>query len=121
MSRANVTTVGEVPQTNIIRKRGDTKSINLSLTDSAGAVLDITGFTFTLSVTQLEAPESADYEFQSTGTITDGPNGRVSFPISAGDSDRIGDFFYDIEMVDGASEISTILEGNFTFIQDRGK
>jgi len=121
MSTSNVTTVGTVPQINIVRKRGDTKSINLTLTDSDGAVLPITGFTFTLSVTNLKEPESADYVFQSTGTITDGPNGKVSFPISVGDSDNTGDFYYDVEMVDGASEISTVLEGTFTMSQDRGK
>ncbi len=108
----------EITSTEICRKRGDTFSIEVTVTNkTTGAVEDITGNSFTLSVSSEDSPVAASYLFQSTGTITDAPNGRVDFPISVANADNLGFYFFDIEMLGGGLK-TTIMGGTFEFTQD---
>ena len=103
----------------IQRHRGDTTPIEVTITDSAGAAVPITGYAFTLSVSATSsAPETADYLFQSTGSITDAIAGTVEFPISAADADNVGSYWYDVEMVDASAKVKTIADGVFQLDQD---
>ncbi len=115
-------TVGETPVVTLTRKRGDTKSIGMTLKDSDGAVIDVTGYTFSLSVNSDEEPlNTANELFTSVGTIVDGPNGKISFPVSVSDADNVGEFFYDAQLIDTATEKLTFLRGSFLMTQDIGK
>lgn len=108
----------EVTDTEICRKRGDTFTIEITVTNkTTGAVEDVTGNSFTLSVSPEDSPTAPLYEFQSTGVIVDAANGRVDFPISVSDADRVGFFFFDIEMLGGGLK-TTIMGGTFEFTQD---
>jgi hypothetical protein len=115
--------VGIIPTATINRRRGDTKSINMTLTDKDGVAIPITGYTgFLLSVNTEEDPLDATNEvFQLIGTITDGVNGKVSFPITVGDSDNVGEFFYDAQYIDTNSEKFTFIRGSYIMGQDRTK
>jgi hypothetical protein len=108
----------EITSTEICRKRGDTYPIEITVKDKkTGLVLDVTGNTFTLSVSEEDAPIGAAYAFQSTGTITDAVNGVVEFAITASDANRVGVFYFDVEMAAGTIK-TTILGGTFSLFQD---
>lgn len=106
--------------TDIIRKRGDTYAHEIEVTsESTGSVIDIAGFSFLLTVDTEKLPSNSDNNlFQITGSITDGPNGLVEFVPTPQQADNVGNYFYDIQMTDGAGRIRTIDSGKYKVIQD---
>jgi hypothetical protein len=104
--------------TDITRSRGDTYPIEILVTAN-GAPLDVTSATFKLTVDPSKAPvdDSANL-FSLTGVVTDGPAGAVAFTPTAMQADRVGKFYYDVQMVDGSGAIRTVLSGKFTLTQD---
>lgn len=102
----------------ILVTRGDSPVIPLTI-NSNGSPLDITGFTFTLTVNPLDdPPDDSGALFQISGTVTDGPNGRVQFQPSTMDTTQTPDnYYYDIQMVGGGST-RTILKGIFKIEPD---
>ncbi len=103
-------------RTDINRYRGDTKNLILKLTQNK-QVFDLTGFSAKLSVSAEEEPIGSVYAFQLTATI-DSVNGTLTFQIAEENVDLIGDFYYDIELTDGAGKTSTIRKGKMVFAQD---
>lgn len=111
--------VGEILE----RKRGDTAPDVLNVTDeeNGGAALDITGFSYTLTVNSEKDPEAGigTELVQVGGTITDAPNGRVEFLWTVGDADQEpGVYWYDIEQVDASGRIKTIAKNKYVIFQD---
>lgn len=104
----------------LTRTRGDTFANVFAITDSTGAVVDITGFTFRLSVDVNPAPiDAATQLFQIIGVVTDGPNGKVSFTPSLVEADQSPNvYFYDIQMVDLGPLLTTIAKGQWAVSQD---
>lgn len=109
--------------TDITRKRGDTYADEFVLKNkSTGQPLDITGYTFFLTVDPSQAPVDATNNlYKLTGTILDAAGGRVEFAPTAEQANRVGKFFYDVEMIDGAGRRRTISSGKYTYTQDIGK
>lgn len=107
---------------NIVRKRGDTKRISISISDDTNAVLDVSGWTsFLLTVTSEKNPtDNTTQVAQLTGSFTtDGTNGKVYF-VPTG-TIPAGKYYYDIQAIDSNAEKTTILEGSYTIEQDRTK
>ena len=104
----------------ITRSRGDTVADKVTVTDSAGVVVNIAGFSFLLTVNKLKEPTDTSQQlFQVTGTITDAPNGKVEFsPTALQTNQTPGKYYYDVQMTDGAGKIQTILFGRYTIRQD---
>lgn len=102
------------------RKRGDTYADEFILKSKrTKQPIDITGFSFKLTVNTKAAPTASDPpEFQIDGTITDGPNGKVEFAPTDADVDRVGKFYYDIQMVDAAGRKRTLVSGRYVLTQD---
>jgi len=100
----------------IKRYRGDTKDLVLILTKNKD-VFPLTGCTATMSVAETKEPTGDDYTFQSVATI-DIPLGTLTFPFTVEDADNLGDFYYDVELVDALGKISTILKAKLKFTQD---
>jgi len=98
--------------------RADSPVIPVTV-NSGGVPLDITGYTFTLTVNASDDPaDDTGALFQISGTVVDGPNGRVDFQPSEADLNQIPDIYnYDIQMVGGGST-RTILKGSFTIDPD---
>lgn len=111
---------GETTMVSISRFRGDTAPDKLTVKDSLGVVVDISGYVFTLTVNRVKDPASvAGQMMQLSGTVTDGPAGRVEFKPTADQANVLpGRYFYDIQMVDTGAAITTILTGSYTFRQD---
>ncbi len=111
----------------IARKRGDTAPDKIFVTDPENndAPLDITGFSFRMTVNteQDPVPPTIGTEIAAiTGTITNPAGGEVEFPWSAGDADQVPeDYFYDIEQTDTTGRILTIAKERYQFQQDVSK
>ena len=103
--------------------RGDSDAKGFIIQDSAGAAVNITGFIFKLTVDARKNPEDvATQQFSLTGTITDGPNGAVSFTPTTGDTDITpGTYFYDIQQTDLSAAIKTLIKGRVLIEQDISK
>lgn len=106
--------------TDITRKRGDTYSEVFSLTSTATRKpLNLTGYSFKLTVDENKAPADASTKlFEIAGTILDAAGGKVEFAPSAPQADHVGSYFYDVQMIDGAGRIRTVVTGKFKFVQD---
>jgi len=105
---------------NYSRHRGDTYAIQIAIKDAAAAAIDITGFSFLLTVDPSETPTDALANiYQLTGTIDDGPNGLASFAPDATDALAApGNYFYDIQQIDAGTLVRTIAKGKWEILQD---
>lgn len=104
----------------ITRYRGDTVADKVTVTDSAGVVVNITGFSFLLTVNKEKEPASTSNQlFQVAGVITNAPAGMVEFSPTANQANQVpGKYYYDVQMTDGAGRIQTILFGRYVIKQD---
>lgn len=100
----------------ITRFRGDTDPLVFILTKDK-LPLDLTGTTFTLSVSTVSDPTTPEYVIQLTGVVTEPLIGKVIFTPTAIQMDFVGDYFYDVEMVSGLSK-KTVVTGKFKMVQD---
>jgi hypothetical protein len=115
-------TSGGTPVTqDICRTRGDTFPEQFVLSDGSGVAIDITGFTFLLTVDPAPDPTDALANlFQITGSIViPATNGTVEFAPSVMDSDQVPNtYFYDIQMTDAGGAVRTIVKGKWIVQQD---
>ena len=113
----------------IARKRGDTAPDKITIIDpeavTPGTPLDVTGFSFKLTVNTEQDPEPVGPPIIGTelvsiiGSLIDAPNGVVEFPWSSAEADQVPeDYFYDIEQTDTAGKILTIAKEQYIFQQD---
>ena len=102
----------------IVRRRGDTKRIRVCVKTLVAAE-DITDASFKFTVNRLPYPAGAATQiFQVVGDVVDPTNGIVEFPIQDGNEDISGFYFFDVEMVDPAGTIDTILFGWYHVKED---
>jgi len=106
--------------TNVLRKRGDTYPHKIEVVDKCtNEPIDVTGFSFALAVDPSKTPtDDTNNIMKLIGSISDGPNGRVQFPLTTTDADNVGDYFYDIQMTDLATKPRTIESGAWKMTQD---
>lgn len=106
--------------TDITRKRGDTYADEFVIKSKVTRQpINLTGYTFLLTIDPNKAPASAATNlYQLTGTIIDAAGGRVEFAPTPSQADRVGSFYYDVQMVDGAGRKRTIEGGKYKFEQD---
>ena len=91
----------------ILIKRRSQANILVTIKDSTGTAIDITGYTaFSLRIA--EAQNSATAFLSSTGTITDATNGKVNFPLTPAETETLTagpmEYITDIKYVDAAAE-----------------
>ena len=109
--------------TAITRKRGDTYAETITITDTRRVPIDITGYTFRLTVDQQEAPvDTSTNLFSVAGTILDAAAGTVEFALTAQQADRApGTYYYDLQLTDGAGRIRTVALDKWVVVQDISK
>ncbi len=103
--------------------RGDSAAKGFTVQDSAGVAVDITGFTFKLTVnTEKKPTDVTNQQFTITGVIVVALDGTVSFsPLTSETDITPGTYYYDIEQTDGGGKIDTLIVGKCLIIQDISK
>ena len=110
--------------------RGDTFVWERVYKDENGNVVDITGFSFVLTVDSRANPDDASTNiFQATATVPVGTDGRLLFQFSVANwtayTTAIGDppnfAFYDMQQTDTSADLRTIRFGKFRVKQDKTK
>ncbi len=102
--------------------RGDSDAKGFVVQDSAGMAVDITGFTFRLTVNTDQDPDPGTQLFTVVGVITDAAAGKVAFAPTVSNTDQSpGEYFYDVEQTDAGGLISTIIKGVCEIVQDISK
>jgi len=92
-------------------KQGETWSKVLTFKDDSDVVINVTNDTFRGQVRKHHS--STDIQATFSFTITDGPNGVVSWTLSATDSAACssGNLVYDLEWQKADGTVTRILEG----------
>ena len=100
--------------------RGDDATITLTVKDSSGSVVDITGFTFWITVKVNASDSDENASIQKTVTNhTDPTNGETQIILDNNDTAiNIGSYIYDIQMKDGNEKITTLTKGAFRILRD---
>ncbi len=118
------------PEETLCFTRGDTVVWERIIVDGDGAVTDISGFGYVLTVDSLEDPtDSATNIFSISGSIPTGTDGRVLFQFSAANwtafTAAMGEppvsAFYDLLQTDLAGNDRTVRKGEFQVEQDINK
>lgn len=109
--------------TAISRFRGDTHAIPRTMRSRrTGAIVDITGYTFKLSVDTLKNPtDEVTQVFKLTGAITNAELGEYQFSPNTSQANNVGDMFYDIEVTDAGGAIETVEKDKYNVGQDLTK
>ncbi len=107
---------------NICWGRGDSDAKGFIVQTAAGVAVNITGFTFKLTVNTDKNPSPGTELFTVAGVVTDAAAGKVGFaPTTANTDQTPGKYFYDVEQTDAGGLISTIIKGVCQIIQDISK
>lgn len=104
----------------INRKRGDTRPDECTVIDiETGRPVPINGCSFVMTVDTRRAPtDSSTRQYQVIGQIVDGDAGRFNFTPAPAQVDRVGTFYYDIQMTDSAGLVWTLDLDAYIFTQD---
>lgn len=102
----------------LTRRRGDTRRFTFRITDTNGSAVDLTQWTtFTMTInSESEPTDDTNQVAQQAGIVVDAKAGRVAFVADG--SLPIGDYFYDIQATDDNSEITTLMYGVYSVVQD---
>ena len=112
--------IGAPASANFCRSRGDTFPFTITFTDSSGSAIDITGFTYLLTVDPDPDPSDATNNlFQNTPVVTDGPNGVITVTLTPAQADQTPDlYFFDLQQTDTGGFVRTVLKGEWEVVQD---
>ncbi len=100
--------------------RGDSNAKGFIRQDSAGVAIDVTGFSFKLTVNSEKDPaNTTNQQFTIIGVLVDAVNGQISFAPTTTDTDIVpGTYFYDIEQTDGGGGVATLIIAKCVIVQD---
>ncbi|MFQ5647323.1 MAG: BppU family phage baseplate upper protein [bacterium] len=104
--------------------RGDDRTLEISVTDSQGQPVDLTGSSLKFSVKQSSSDVAylvqKSSDFSSEISITDPIGGVFQIYLVPGDSNGLtpGAYQYDIELTSSAGKIYTVLRSELTVMDD---
>lgn len=104
----------------ITRVRGDTYADQFTITmRKDGTAADLTGCSFMLTVSSVQSPTTDSTKlYQIVGSVTDPTKGIVSFAPSAVQADRVGIFYFDVQLTDATGAVRTLVLDSYTYTQD---
>jgi len=104
----------------IIRRKGNTDPVRVCVKDQVADPADIANATFTLTVASEPYPTDGSSElFQVNGSIIGlAADGIVDFPITGGNEDEVGFYYFEVEMIDSGGIKDTIVFGWYHVKQD---
>jgi len=100
--------------------RGDTYSFDLALTDENGAVQNITGWTFFLTLKEFKDQSDDDAVlYKEVTSHSDPTQGETTITLDPDDTKNLsGIYYYDIQVKTNANEVITILNNTITIEKD---
>ncbi len=100
--------------------RGDSNAKGFVRQDSNGVAINVTGFSFKLTVNSEKDPtDTTNQKFTIVGVLVDEVNGQISFAPTITDTDITPDtYFYDIEQIDAGGGKATLIVAKCLIIQD---
>ena len=100
--------------------KGDSKDYVITIKDSAGTAINITSYTFYMSIKENAIDTDANAKIAKTVTSHTTPgSGITTISLSAADtdalsvSDKTQKYVYDVRMKDTNDKVTTILNGSF--------
>jgi hypothetical protein len=104
----------------IMRFRGDTRPDTCTITTvGTQDATNISGCSFLLTISTAQNPiDTSTQLYQINGAIVDAINGVVEFSPTLSQADRVGFFYYDIQMTDTYGNIHTLCKGAYVYQQD---
>lgn len=104
--------------------KGDSKDINLTIQDSSGTAIDITGYSFYMTVKSNATDSDDDAVIDKEVTShTDASSGETTISLSTTDTNQTvssstNKYVYDVRMKDTSGKVTTLLSGNFKVLQN---
>jgi len=102
--------------------RGDSYPLELTIKNkSDGEVIDLTGYSFILTVDTLKTPpDDTTKVFEVAGVLDADPStGKVSFTPTTTDTNiDPASYYYDVQMIDSSGHIRTIAKNKWKLLQD---
>ncbi len=100
--------------------RGDTVNLDITVTDSDGSAVNITGYTFFFTCKTNNDDSDDDALIKKDVTSHTNPTGGITrITLSKTDTDvTIGNHYYDIQMKDLSGNITTLTADRFIVEQD---
>ena len=107
----------------IVRRRADTKPVRVCVKDLVGSAEDIANATFQLTVGTEPCPTASGTELFTVVGVIYGPaaDGIVDFAITGGNEVHVGFYYFEVEMIDSAGLVDTIIFGWYEVKQDKTK
>jgi hypothetical protein len=104
----------------IERRRGDTAPDIFTLTEKAtGDPANLAGCSAVLTVDTRENPTDATtQQYQLVGVISNPVDGVIKFSPSAAQADKLGTFYFDVQLTDATGAILTVSKGQYIYKQD---
>jgi hypothetical protein len=104
----------------IERYRGDTGADEFTvLITSSQEAANITDCAFVMTLSTVANPiDNTTVVYQLNGAITDAPNGIVTFTPTLSQVNRVGYFYFDIQMTDSYAQVHTLTKGTYVYKQD---
>jgi hypothetical protein len=106
--------------TNLEMYRGDDKTFNLTFTDSDGDPIDLTDAKVFLTVKRRQTDaDSAAIIAKKVTSHSQATGGITAVTVTHTDSAvDVGSYYYDIQLVDSNTDVTTITTGSFTIKRD---
>jgi len=104
----------------IERYRGDTYANIFQIKDSNGDPIDITNYTFKMTVNTERYPQDETTQlYQVVGVLVSPLSGTVKFAPNSTQADQDpGTYYFDVQMTDDQGAIQTVAVGKLRFYQD---
>jgi len=106
-------------------KSGDSKVLQVTVKDEAGVAINITGATFTWALSKKKSSGGFSPTLLLTKTVGSGitlvtpASGRLDIALLPADTDALkGSYYQELQMVDTATNKSTVLDGTITIDPD---
>lgn len=102
--------------------RGDSKTYNITITNTDGTVFPISGYTVFMTVkSDIDGADSSAEIAKIVTNHTDAANGKTSIVLTSVDTGSLSPgkpYFYDMQMVSGSTVVTTLVSGRFHVLRD---
>lgn len=110
----------EAEHKNIVRYRGDTYPDSfIVFNDRTGEMIDLTNCTLKLTLSSKRVPKiEDDLVYTLSGVVDSNNKGIVHFAPNTVDADRVGFYWYEIELKEPQGVVRTLLTARYVYKQD---